>query len=305
MLYPFGERNVSQCDWRNCPRPFNAICRTPKHAMLMHEPEEHHLLSLRDRLRELAIMTPSIDAEITKSIQIDDRVSLEYTRVAYSLLPGLQRPRILDIGCGRGVVTLELARLGAKKVVGIDIDPAALQELAERCEHEGLGDHVQPVLGSMFSMGFCRESFDALWSEGSIQFMGFEAGLRSWRRLLKEDGFLVVHVITLLDDNPPEGVFTQGRGVYQSARLADDYVSSIPEFGYTLLEVAPLPSEVWWHDYYGPLEACLDRLSEQYAGDEAILRALNQRRDEVAFFKTYHRWIGSAFYIMQKTRKPK
>ncbi len=247
-------------------------------------------------------MAPSIAAEITKSIQTDDRVSLEYTREAYSMLPGLHRPRILDIGCGRGVVTLELTRLGAEKVVGIDIDSAALQELAERCRHAGLGDRVQPVLGSMVSMGFRRESFDALWSEGSIQFMGFEAGLQAWRRLLVEGGFLVVHVITLLEGNPPEGVFTQGGGVYQTARFAEDYIQSIPEHGYALLEYTPLPSEVWWHDYYGPLEACLERLSEKYAGDEAILRALNCRRDEVTFYKMYKRWIGSAFYIMQKNR---
>jgi SAM-dependent methyltransferase len=250
-------------------------------------------------------MPPSIDAEITKSIQIDDRLSLEYTRKAYRSLPGLFQPCILDIGCGRGTGTFELVRLGAGKVVGIDIDHAALQELMERCERAGLSDRVQSVLGSMTNMGFRCESFDILWSEGSIQFMGFEAGLQAWRRLLVDGGFLVVHVVTLLEEDPPEAVFTQGGGVYQTARLAKNYAQSIPAFGYTLLEVMPVPSEVWWHDYYGPLEACLDRLSDQHAGDEAIRRALDQRRTEVVFYKMYSRWAGSAFFIMQKDRNRK
>ena len=187
-------------------------------------------------------MTVSIDSEITKSIQIDDRVSLEYTRRAYNTLPIHHRSRILDIGCGRGVVTLELAKLGAEVVVGIDIDHTALRVLTERCAHAGLGDRILPVLGSMTSMGFCRESFDALWSEGSIQFMGFEAGLQAWRRFLVEGGFLVVHAVTLLEENPPEAVFTQGGGFYRTARLAEDYAQSISSLGYTLLEVMSLPS---------------------------------------------------------------
>ena len=35
---------------------------------------------------------------------------LKYTRKAFQLLPKLDKPRILDVGCGSGVPTIELAR---------------------------------------------------------------------------------------------------------------------------------------------------------------------------------------------------
>ena len=50
---------------------------------------------------------------------------LEHSRQAYRLLPPLEQPRILDIGCGQGQQTMELARLGGGEVIGIDIDNAA------------------------------------------------------------------------------------------------------------------------------------------------------------------------------------
>jgi ubiquinone/menaquinone biosynthesis C-methylase UbiE len=46
---------------------------------------------------------------------------LSYTRKAFHMLPPLVEPRILDIGCGTGVATIELARLSGGIIVGVDI----------------------------------------------------------------------------------------------------------------------------------------------------------------------------------------
>jgi len=45
----------------------------------------------------------------------------KYTRQAFHMLPRLDEPRILDIGCGPGASTLELARLSQGEIIGIDI----------------------------------------------------------------------------------------------------------------------------------------------------------------------------------------
>ncbi|HUV64140.1 MAG TPA: hypothetical protein VMW24_09590 [Sedimentisphaerales bacterium] len=46
---------------------------------------------------------------------------LEFTRKAFHMLPRLDKPRILDIGCGSGVATLELARISGGNIVAVSI----------------------------------------------------------------------------------------------------------------------------------------------------------------------------------------
>ena len=53
---------------------------------------------------------------------------LKYTRRAFRMLPPLEKPRILDIGCGSGVPSIVLARLSRGQVIGLDIDPSLLAE---------------------------------------------------------------------------------------------------------------------------------------------------------------------------------
>lgn len=45
------------------------------------------------------------------------------------MLPRLDNPRIMDVGCGTGVVTIELARLSGGSIVGVDTDKLALDKL--------------------------------------------------------------------------------------------------------------------------------------------------------------------------------
>ena len=54
---------------------------------------------------------------------------IKYTRKAYRMLPPLDRPSILDMGCGPGVPTLELARLSGGIVTGLDTHQPYLDEL--------------------------------------------------------------------------------------------------------------------------------------------------------------------------------
>ena len=117
----------------------------------------------------------------------------KYTRKAFQLLPKLNNPKILDIGCGSGIPTLELARLSHGEILGIDIDQPALDKFARKIKEAELANQVQAVNCSIFDMDFADESFDIIWSEGSIYAIGFERGLLEWRQFLKPGGFMVIH----------------------------------------------------------------------------------------------------------------
>ena len=52
---------------------------------------------------------------------------------------------VIDFGCGEGSETMDLARHGAKKAIGLDIRPGVLEIAARRCEAEGLSDRCEFV----------------------------------------------------------------------------------------------------------------------------------------------------------------
>lgn len=76
------------------------------------------------------------------------------------MLPKLVKPRILDIECGSGVPTLELAQMSDGEVIGIDIDPASLELLHLKIEEVGLSHRVKAMKLSMFEITFPDEYFD-------------------------------------------------------------------------------------------------------------------------------------------------
>ena len=91
-----------------------------------------------------------------------------HTRRAFHMLPKMDKPRILDIGCGSGTPTIELARLCNGEIVGIDIDQEALDDFARKIEKEGLSDRIKAMNQSIYNTTFPDESFDILWDEGAV-----------------------------------------------------------------------------------------------------------------------------------------
>ncbi|MBA6262320.1 MAG: 50S ribosomal protein L11 methyltransferase [Colwellia sp.] len=49
---------------------------------------------------------------------------------------------VVDFGCGSGILSLAALKLGAKKVIGIDIDPQALQASKANAERNGIEDRL-------------------------------------------------------------------------------------------------------------------------------------------------------------------
>jgi ubiquinone/menaquinone biosynthesis C-methylase UbiE len=245
-------------------------------------------------------MTAEIYREIRESVRVRDPMRLLYSRQAYQAIPEINEPRILDIGCGRGEVTLELARISMGEIVGLDVDQASLDELTKSAAEAGLSDRIRIINCSMSEMNFPDESFDIVWAEGSIFVIGFEEGLKAWRRFIKPGGFLVVHEMTWLEQNPPPEILNHWVTTYAGIKLDSENIELIEDCGYELISHFQLPEEVWWHDYYGPLEERLRALREEHKTDQVALKILEEEQHEVDLYKKYSKWYGSAFYIMRK-----
>jgi ubiquinone/menaquinone biosynthesis C-methylase UbiE len=201
-----------------------------------------------------------------------------YTRKAFQMLPRIDSPRILDVGCGSGVPTTELARLSKGEIIGIDIDQPSLDRLAERIEETGLSDHIKTQHCSMLDMDFPDESFDIIWAEGSISVIGFKRGLQEWKRLLKPKGFMVIH--------DEEGNIKQK-------------LEQIFGCGYELLGHFKLSTATWQTEYFTPLEELVHEAWAKHADDPKITDEVKEAQREVDEFKQNPERNSSVYFVIR------
>jgi len=204
---------------------------------------------------------------------------IKYTREAFSLIQRMEKPRILDIGCGSGVPTLELARLSRGEVIGIDIDQPALNKFAAKIAESGLSDRAKALNCSLINMDFPEETFDIIWSEGSIYAIGFEKGLKEWKRFLKPGGFMVIH---------------DERG------NISEKLEQISKCGYELLGSFLLSKETWWIEYFAPLEKLITKAQTKYFNNLEVLEEIQQAQEELDNFKKNPELNSSVCFVMKR-----
>ena len=225
----------------------------------------------------------------------------EFTRRAFNLMPDLPaQPYILDIGCGPGVQTIELAKISNGKVVALDNHQAFLDKLMETAREEGLEDNIIPRNMSMLEMDFDDKTFDIIWSEGALYFMGFQNGLRRCRELLKDDGYAAVTEAVYLVSDPPVPVTQYFEEEYPDMKDVKSNITLIQEEGFHLVSNFTMPESAWMDSYYLPMEKQISRLNRKYRGNETALSILGGCSNEIDFYKKYSAFYGYEFFVMQK-----
>jgi ribosomal protein L11 methyltransferase len=58
----------------------------------------------------------------------------------------LDNETVVDFGCGSGILGIAALKLGAKRVVGIDIDPQAIQASQDNANRNGVGEKIELYL---------------------------------------------------------------------------------------------------------------------------------------------------------------
>lgn len=107
------------------------------------------------------------------------------TRVFPTLTCEIQNKDVLDIGCSKGVETLALSIMGAKKVHGIDIRLGAAHKILERNPGRKLSFSTM----NAENLGFPNEIFDIIITCSSMEhFNNPHAVLKECKRVLRYNG---------------------------------------------------------------------------------------------------------------------
>ena len=204
---------------------------------------------------------------------------LKFTRKAFNIIPKINKPCILDIGCGSGVPTLELARLSKGKIIGIDIDKNAIDKLNIKIKVNNLQERVKVYKNSLFNIKFPSETFDIIWAEGALAPIGFEEALKQWKKFIKPEGFMVLH-----DD----------------IKDKTKKMELIPKQVFELIDYFQLPDDAWWINYYGPLEKQIEKVLTINKNHPQVLKAIKSYQDEVMACKKKPEDFRSIFYVLKK-----
>lgn len=173
---------------------------------------------------------------------------------ALALVPDIgPDTRALDVGCGTGMQTRLVAQQCAAHIVAIDNYPPFIEELKREAQDLGIRDRIEPCVGDMRRLGLAPKSFDVLWCEGAISVVGFEAGLREWRRLLVPGGHMAVTEVCWTKPDPPPECMAFWAREYPAIRKVAVRLNTIAECGYETVGHFTLPPSSWWDDYYRPL----------------------------------------------------
>ena len=98
-------------------------------------------------------------------------------------------PQVLDIACGPGAQTIDLAELLPQATItAVDLHEPFVAETNRRAASACVAGRVRAMVGDMTALAFPPASFDLLWCEGAAYIMGVGAALRAWRPLLRPGG---------------------------------------------------------------------------------------------------------------------
>lgn len=107
------------------------------------------------------------------------------------LYENIQGAVALDYCCGNGEVALEMAKRGAKKVVGIDISEVAINNAQELAKLQGVADICEFKVMDAEHTEFSDNTFDVIHEYGALHHLDLPAAFTELARILKPEGKLV------------------------------------------------------------------------------------------------------------------
>jgi cyclopropane fatty-acyl-phospholipid synthase-like methyltransferase len=199
---------------------------------------------------------------------------LDYLEKAFSLIPRLDNPKILDIGCGTGVPTFWVAENYGGIITAIDTDKNALKWLEKKISGQNLTHQITTLNVSFFNLKSDFDYFDIILAEGFLNVVGFEKGFLRAIELLRKDGYFIIHDEFRDHESKCDFINTN------RCRLIDSLF---------------LNENTWWNNYYKQLETGINAIKIKQA------RVLFKTElKEIERYKLDPTPFKSAYYIVKK-----
>jgi len=224
----------------------------------------------------------------------------ECTLQALRRLPPLPpAPRVLDLGCGPGAQTLVLARTLGTRIVAVDAHQPFLDQLARAAAAAGLAHLVEARCADFGALDEPAGSVDLIWSEGAIFCLGFGAGIRAWRPMLRPGGLMALTEMVWLLDDPPAAARDYFAAEYPALTTVAANAAAARDAGMEVLDLFTLPAAAWW-TYYRPIERRIEELRPQAAATPALRQVLDMNAAEIEMYRRHGTSYGYEFFLLRR-----
>lgn len=210
------------------------------------------------------------------------------------------QPAVLDLGCGGGAQTLQLAELTAGCIVAVDRHAPSIERLRAAMAQRGLAHRVRAVVGDMACAAQPPGGFDLVWSEGALYNLGLRNALRVCHDLLRPGGYLAFTDAIWRKPNPPPELRAAFDLDYPAMGRLDDDLAAIRQAGFELEGHFTLPDEAWWVDFYTPMEQRIAEMRGKYAGDGEALAALDRLAEEPEMHRRHGDFYAYEFFVARR-----
>lgn len=227
--------------------------------------------------------------------------SPDVTLKALSFIDNLtEQSRIADIGCGTGGQTMVIAQHAPGRITGLDLFPGFIDRFNREARQLNLQDRVTGIVGSMDNLPFRDEEFDLIWSEGAIYGIGFERGLKEWRKFLKTGGYIAVSESSWFTRTRPAIIEKYWMDHYPEIDTIPNKVAQVQKAGYVPVATFILPEYCWTEQYFAPLLRAEKLFLDKYAGNKIAEEFVTLQRRDAELYRQYKQFYGYVFYIAKK-----
>jgi SAM-dependent methyltransferase len=234
--------------------------------------------SVEELYGELWAEDEALSAELDRSL---DPRPAESLYDAFAALDVRESDVVLDVGCGYGAHSVELARRFGCEVVASDLIPRHLEKAREQIALEGLEERVRVVEAPIESLPLDDGAVDHIWCRDMLNHVRLREALVECARVLSPGGRMLVYqtfATELLEPQEAKRLFSAVAIVPENMSRA--YFEELAgEAGFVIGSMDEVGSE--WREHW--LE------TGDHKTVEHLLRAARLRRREEEFVGRYGR----------------